>query len=538
MSDVGALDSKQSGSAHFEFVDLPWLASDICFSCGFLESNRRCYYFVLFPKLLICRTFDRLLMLQNPFPRVLCGCLLALLFVWSAPALMAQDEPEEPQVDYVHLFELGQDAHEKGDLIKALEFYDQAIAAHPDFPEAEFQRAAAFISLDRAAEAEKSLRHAIELRPDWSPPYAALGSLLLSSGKLGDAEIALGQALKLDPRSYPALTALVELRLRGKPAPESLQPLLQQLRSATSGLKVPASVWAARAAVERTVGNKAEAQSSIDRALSTDAKNVNALLVRSEMRAEASDFDRAIDDALAAQKLAPKRSGVAIILARVYARAGRGEESLRVLDGLDDAVKNSPEATEIRAALVRCEGTPEGISLLEKSLAADPRNPGLLGCLGAALRRSDPKRSLEYYGRAAEVEPDNLEHAIGFAGALVQARQFEGAVTVLRRVLARAPDNYTAHASLATALYELKRYPESLAEFDWVIERKPDLAVAYFFIATANDASGRYLQALAAYEKFLQLADADTNQLEIDKVNLRLPSLRRQVSRGEGKTKR
>ncbi|MEO6391721.1 MAG: tetratricopeptide repeat protein [Pyrinomonadaceae bacterium] len=476
-------------------------------------------------------------MRRNLSPRVLCGCLLALLFVWNAPALMAQDEQEETQVDHVHLFEQGQDAHEKGDLAKALEFYDQAIAAHADFPEAEFQRASALVSLNRAAEAEKSLRHAIELRSDWSPPYAALGSLLLGSGKLAEAETALEQALKLDPRNYPALTALVELRLRGKPTAETLQPLLQLLRSATTGMKLPASVWAARAAVERTTGNRIEAQTSLDRALATDPHNVNALLVRAELRAEASDFDRAVDDALAAQKLAPKRSSVAIVLARVYARAGRSEEALRALDGLDDIAKNSPEAAEIRAALVRCDGSPESVAVLEKSLATDPRNPALLACLGAAFRRSDPKRSLEYYAQAAEIEPDNIDHAIGFAGALVQARRFEDAVTVLRRILVRAPDNYTAHASLATALYELKRYPESLAEFDWVIERKPDLAVAYFFIATANDASGKYLQALAAYEKFLQLADASTNQLEIDKTNLRLPPLRRQISRGEGTTK-
>jgi hypothetical protein len=42
---------------------------------------------------------------------------------------------------------------------------------------------------------------------------------------------------------------------------------------------------------------------------------------------------------------------------------------------------------------------------------------------------------------------------------------------------------------------------------------------------------------LKAYEQFMALASAD-NQLEIDKVNLRLPSLRRQISEGKGKGKR
>jgi hypothetical protein len=58
--------------------------------------------------------------------------------------------------------------------------------------------------------------------------------------------------------------------------------------------------------------------------------------------------------------------------------------------------------------------------------------------------------------------------------------------------------------------------------------------VAHYFIATAHDYLGEYQAALTAYELFLAGADTKTNQLEIDKVNLRLPSLRRQIKMGQG----
>ncbi|PYT00235.1 MAG: hypothetical protein DMF65_08680, partial [Acidobacteria bacterium] len=61
-----------------------------------------------------------------------------------------------------------------------------------------------------------------------------------------------------------------------------------------------------------------------------------------------------------------------------------------------------------------------------------------------------------------------------------------------------------------------------------------ELAVVQFFIATAHDQLGEYEEALDAYEAFLSRADARTNELEIEKVNLRLPSLRKQIKRGEG----
>ena len=103
-----------------------------------------------------------------------------------------------------------------------------------------------------------------------------------------------------------------------------------------------------------------------------------------------------------------------------------------------------------------------------------------------------------------------------------------------RRVIALAPDHYAAHANLATALYSQKLYSEALAEYDWILRKKPDLAVAYYFIATAHDNLEEYPEALVAYETFMARADAKTNQLEIEKVKLRLPSLRRQIQLGEG----
>jgi len=104
----------------------------------------------------------------------------------------------------------------------------------------------------------------------------------------------------------------------------------------------------------------------------------------------------------------------------------------------------------------------------------------------------------------------------------------------LRRILSVTPDSYVVHANLATALYEQKRFAESLLEYEWVANAKPEIPATYFFIATAHDYLGEYVEALAAYEKFLAVANAQNNQLEIEKVNLRLPVLRNQIKRGQG----
>ncbi|HEX8687432.1 MAG TPA: tetratricopeptide repeat protein, partial [Pyrinomonadaceae bacterium] len=119
----------------------------------------------------------------------------------------------------------------------------------------------------------------------------------------------------------------------------------------------------------------------------------------------------------------------------------------------------------------------------------------------------------------------------------LQLRRFDEAAALLERVLRAAPDDYAAHANFATALYELKLYKESIAEYKWMAQARPETAVIHYFIGTAHDHLGEYEDALRAYETFLARADAQTNGLEIDKVNLRLPTLRNQIKRGEGAKK-
>src|SRR3982751_5418920 len=73
----------------------------------------------------------------------------------------AQEPFGDDATDPVRLFERGQSAHARGELEKALVFYEQALKVRPEFPEAEFQRGNALASLGRLSEAEAAFRSAI-----------------------------------------------------------------------------------------------------------------------------------------------------------------------------------------------------------------------------------------------------------------------------------------------------------------------------------------------------------------------------------------
>lgn len=458
---------------------------------------------------------------------ILCSSLLA-------PAQTAMDIGDGAG-DPIKLFERGQDAHARQDYQTAIKLYDEAIKLRSDFPEAEYQRGQALIALGRAADAERAFRRAVELRPEWALPYVSLGSQLLRARRHAEAEALLGKALELDARSARAFNGLAsELHAQPQLYRDSLSALLRLLQQVSDDGNATSEYWTARGLTEEALGKKPEALSSYQRAVSLDAQNHRALLARAQFRANTGDAEGALADMQAARRIAPSDAAVKLQSVSIYLQAGKREEARRAWQALDEETQRAPEAAVLRNSMLSCEETLENRVALEKLLAETPHDASLLACLGASYRRADPARSLEFYHRAADIEPNNVDLAVGYTAALVQARRFEEATIIARRVLTVAPNKYEAHANLATALYELKRFPESLVEFKWLTEAKPDLAAAYFFIATAHDFLGEYPEALTAYESFLSRADAQANKLEIEKVNLRLPALRNQIKRGEG----
>ncbi|HKS08573.1 MAG TPA: tetratricopeptide repeat protein [Pyrinomonadaceae bacterium] len=467
-------------------------------------------------------------------------CML-LLALSAAASVGAQTEEAfgDDATDPVRLFERGQAAHARGDLEKALGCYEQALKVRPEFPEAQFQRGNVLAALKKFDEAETALRAAIALKKNWSLPYTALGAVQMRLNRDTEAEQSFRQALAIDKQDGLALRLLSDIRLRAGDAKEALDLATR----ATAITDAPTSAWVTLALAQKASGNKTAAKTTLNHVLEEEPQNIAALLERAELLTDEKQFDAALTDLTAAAKIKPGDKAIASRLADTYQKAGKPEEALAVAKaaGLEvpkpanpDGVVGTPE--EIEAA--NSSDADVARKALEKLLEKNPRNAMLLARLGASYRTDSPPRSLEYYRQAAELKPDSAEYALGYAAALVQARRFDDAAGILRQVVRRDPANYAAHANLATALYESKRYADALPEYEWIVAAKPEIVVAHYFIATAHDYLGEYPQALASYEKFLAEANATTNQLEIDKVKLRLPSLRRQIQLGEGVKKK
>src|SRR5215213_9890722 len=211
---------------------------------------------------------------------VTCIALLSVCAKVSAQVDVFGDDAADP----VRLFERGQGAHARGELEKALGFYEQALKVRPEFSEAEFQRGNALASLGRLDEADAAFRRAISYKKNWSLPYSALGIVLVQQNRDKEAEQFFNQTLTVDNKDSIALRMLAELRLRA-----------------------------------------GDPKSALDHVLANEPENIAALLERADLFTDEKNFDLAIMDLKVASKLRPADKAVASRLAYALQQQGKPE---------------------------------------------------------------------------------------------------------------------------------------------------------------------------------------------------------------------
>ncbi len=436
------------------------------------------------------------------------------------------DEP-----DLATMFRTAQDVHEKGDYAKAIELYKKILEAAPGLPEAEYQIGSAYLSLRKTAEAEEAFRNASNSRPDWSLPLTALGDLLVRKYKTvsaggsdaqairTEADDVLQKAIKLDADNIPAWVALADLQAACNAPAETIKATLTKLRELSDGkANIPASLWVVRSILERSQNDTAAAKESLKRALAAAPDDRGALILLGESELRAGDVYAAGEIVRRLEADGASDPSFILFKARLLSAEGKPEEASKILSSVKTA-----EAQKLSDSLR--VATSEDAPDLERRLKDDPKNAAILGRLCVIDRIAAPEKALEYCRRASEADPENIAHAIGYSGALIQAKQYAQAAALAKKLIEFAPDNATARTNLALAYFELKAYAPAREQYQWLVDHKQGLPVAYYFLAITHDHLADYRDAVANYQLFLRNADPAKHKLQIDQVTLRLPAV-------------
>ncbi len=458
-------------------------------------------------------------------------------------------EAQDPLKQAAALFEAGQAAHQRGELEQALAYYNDALKHDPALWQAEFQASTAYYALKRFAEARQAILHVIQQLKEFadSPEsrqlgaraQIVLGESALAEAKLDEAEQAFRRALELQPSAARAHASLAEVLLAAGKRAEAINEAKAALAAGDERVATLALLGEALTLAERYD----ESLPVLDEVLKREPQNAVALRYRAEVFARRNDLNGARRDLQAALAVEPRLQDK-LRLAELHARAKQYNEAITLYQQvLKDEPTNKEAQTALAALLIESGQGKEAVGQLETLIQTQPNRADVRAQLAELYLPTQPEKALEQYSAAAKLEPENAAHQIGMGTALIKLRRFQEAVPLLRRVLAANPKVelvYFAHTNLATALFELDDFANAAREFVWILNQQREqkrAAITLYFLGICFDKLGDLEQAQKVYDQFLALASAD-NQLEIDKVKLRLPSLKRQLEKGQGKRKK
>ncbi len=127
----------------------------------------------------------------------------------------------------------------------------------------------------------------------------------------------------------------------------------------------------------------------------------------------------------------------------------------------------------------------------------------------AFLRRGSAELAVRDYNRALQLDPDDVRARTNL-GDLYRARGlFKRAIEVYDETLRRAPDLAEAYAARGEALIKLRQHERAIEDFSAAVARRPDLAEAFRGRGFSHSGMGAHELALADYETALRLRPDD-----------------------------
>ncbi|MFN0107723.1 MAG: tetratricopeptide repeat protein [Blastocatellia bacterium] len=464
----------------------------------------------------------------------------------------AEDKSEQAAT----LFDAGQRAHEAGELVKAVELYSKALELDSELWQAELQRGNAYFSLGKLAEAKASLTRVNALLADYpvtdqlkqifARVQSSLGEIAVAEARPDEAEKAFRRVLELNPQpnsqNARAHSGLAEIFFAANKHAEAIAEAKAAIAAGDNRVTTFTMLGVALTATNKLD----EALPAFDEALKREPKNAAALLYRAEVFIAKNKLAEAAADLRAALVIEPNPR-TKLRLAALLAQAKQFDAAIVLFQEVVNAEpENSDARTGLTAALIDSGKADDAVAQLEQLIKTEPNRAVLRAQLAELLLPKQPEKALAQYRAAAELEPKNANHHVGVASALVKLKKFQQAVDVLKPVLSANPKGdveYFARTNMATALFELDDFPNAAREFIWIMDHQAKrgdrkrTAITLYFVGICLDKAGDYEQAMKAYNQFMELASPD-NQLEIEKVKLRLPSLKRQIETGQGRKKK
>ncbi|TWB38639.1 tetratricopeptide repeat protein [Nitrospirillum pindoramense] len=330
------------------------------------------------------------------------------------------------------------------------------------------------------------------------------------AGRLAEAEALYGRVVAMAPDHVQALFLWgAAAHLRGDPG--AALPRLERARYLAPKATV---ITALLAAVHRTMGGRATAETLYREVLAAEPRHGEAAAALAEMLEEGAKALRARGDMAAA--LSHDEQAVAVLrtaglspkptlwnsLGAGLLAAGRREEAISAFESAVAADPRYGEAlSNLGGALKAAKRLDEAAARYRQALALFPKVPELHTNLGTVLAElNQPVEALAAYQEAVRLNPAFVGGWLNVGMGRHAVDDLHGAADAYHRALALDPSFHRAWTALGAVLYELGRFEDAAAAAERALAIHPSGVEANWNLALVSLLLGRFAQGWPLYE--------------------------------------
>lgn len=261
-------------------------------------------------------------------------------------------------------------------------------------------------------------------------------------------------------------------------------------------------------------GDYERALENLDEALTTDPDNVEALVLRTEVRRQqyentagaqpkadylAEYYDDMIADYERASQLAPDDPDVTATRLGLWALAiNAGNDIIRdpeaevapAIDLFDASTELYPDSSQgylgLGLAYLRSGEASEALPALERGTSAAPNDPILAYYYGRALVLADrPSDAVTFLEEAQTRFPDDEDIETMLLNAYTLSGETDQAIERYGNAVEAQPDNPTLRYNYGALLLEAERYDEAIVQLTRATELAPDNSDAFYNLGAA-----------------------------------------------------
>jgi len=256
--------------------------------------------------------------------------------------------------------------------------------------------------------------------------------------------------------------------------------------------------------------NRGEIQSALQAYSDGLARNPNDVPANQNyalLLLQKGDFPNAVETLKRLKTLQPDNVATRVTLIDACLRAGlKNEGKNEIVQLLDAHRANMQEELSLATLLLRHRESAAAVEVLRNAATTWPdaaKPHGLLGLL--LLQAGQYEAAVAELGRAAQLDADSAEYALGLGEALLRWRHDPVALQFLLAVQSKFGTVPLYKFELGLAYFYLTRYPLAQQEFENLARERPDSSRVQYLLGGTYQAMGKTDQAEECYRKAVAL---------------------------------